>query len=104
MPAPTFPSIKDFAPLSGAGFNARAKSGDPVPVRLIEVNSLGFHTPVERGGRESFSLIFHAPTERRWEQGSYAFSHPQLGEIVIFVVPLGVAEGHMQLQAIFNFS
>jgi hypothetical protein len=44
--------------------------------------------PVSRGVQQ-FSLIFHARPDVPLEHGIHAFSHPRLGALDIFIVPIG---------------
>ena len=103
-PAPALFLFDDVKPLVGATFSLRASDGSELSLVLSEADSLGFNRPQERGGRESFSLVFHAPPRAAVRQGTYELSHPQLGCHVLFVVPLGPDSRGMRLQAIFNFS
>lgn len=95
-------NLQDFSAIRGDTF-ALVGAAEAAPrLRLAEVSSLGFNVPAARGGRESFSLIFHAPAGFRWTQGNYRLQHPTLGEHVIFLVPLGPEGDMMRLEAIFN--
>ncbi len=52
-----------------------------------------------------FSLIFHGPLTPIAPQANYDLSHAQLGQLQIFLVPLGPDRKtrlNMQYQAIFN--
>lgn len=49
-----------------------------------------------------FSLLFHGPHGRRLEQGTLSLSHPGLGSLEIFVVPLGPDARGERYEAIFN--
>ena len=103
VPASTELSLTGFQAVRGEAFAAAGGSGELPPLRLVGVASLGFNTPAERGGRESFSLEFLAPSGGRWPQGNYRLTHPRLGGHVIFLVPLGPDRDGMRLEAVFNF-
>lgn len=90
-------------PLVGATFSLRAGDGNELAIVLSEADSLGFNRARENGGRESFSLVFHAPNGTRLAQGTYELSHPQLGRHALFAVPLGPDVRGMRLQVVFNF-
>lgn len=102
-PEPAQILFRDFQPRVGESFTLHAGTQPAVALQLSAATSLGFNTPPERGGRESFSLIFHAPAAWRGRQGIYTVTHPQLGEHAIFLVPIGVDARGMRLEAIFNF-
>jgi hypothetical protein len=95
-------SFDDVKPLVGERFLLRSGQQE-VAVTLSEATSLGFNRAPENGGRESFSLLFHAPTGTRAAQGTYEISHPLLGTHSLFVVPLGPDATGLRLQLVFNF-
>ncbi|MEZ4570085.1 MAG: hypothetical protein R2849_07120 [Thermomicrobiales bacterium] len=51
---------------------------------------------------ESYSLLFEGPTSPMLAQSSFQFVHAHLGELVIFIVPLGPVSGVMRYEAVFN--
>ena len=53
-------------------------------------------------GRECFSLVFSGPASRPLMQRTYLFEHEKLGAFELFVVPIGVENGRVRYQAIFN--
>lgn len=101
---PALPAIDEFQPLLGETFGLRLDAQAEMPLRLSEVRSLGFNTSQDRGGRESFALLYHAPGGARLPQRIYALSHPRLGTREIFLVPIGPDAQGMRLEAIFNFT
>jgi hypothetical protein len=53
--------------------------------------------------RVPFSLIFHAPGGELHPQGTFTVRHPQLGELAIFLVPLGAQQdGAIAYEAVFS--
>ncbi len=97
-------TVASFAPLVGEGFALRTNTGNEIGVRLAKVQGHGWHTPPEAGGRQSFSLVFHAPASERLAQGIHAFTHPTLGTHELFLVPIGRDAQGLQLEVIFNFA
>jgi len=95
----------DFAQCVGQPFHLEC-GGQAVAVELATVTGLGYKSPGDesRGKRESFSLLFHAPKQWRYPQCTYHVSHPKLGDLDVFLVPLGPDEKGMRLEAIFNFT
>jgi hypothetical protein len=51
---------------------------------------------------EQFSLLFNAPESPMMPQGTYALAHAQMGEVLLFMVPLGPRNGDMVYQAVFT--
>lgn len=72
----------------------------PVELDLIEAKTSQAHDPAR--GTESFSLIFRGPEVTPLAQDNYHFSHRQLGEFMLFIVPIKHDAKGIQYQAIFN--
>ena len=53
-------------------------------------------------GQESFSLLFRGPGERFMPQAIHRLRHDRLGELDIFLVPVGRDENGFQYEAVFN--
>jgi hypothetical protein len=51
---------------------------------------------------EQFSVLFKGPESPWLQQGIYALKHPRMGELSLFMVPLGPREGGMIYQAVFS--
>jgi hypothetical protein len=53
--------------------------------------------------RVPFSLVFHAPGGELLPQQTFTLRHPELGELAIFLVPLGPAsDGTVAYEAVFS--
>lgn len=93
-------TCEDFEALRGetASLESGARS---LPLRVSAVQRLGRNGPQ---ARESFSVLFHAPADARLPQRIYPVRHPALGELELFLVPLGPDAQGLQLEAIFNFA
>ena len=72
----------------------------PVPALLEKVTPLAF--PATRSNRKPFSLEFRLPIRSVLPQRIYRLEHPQLGTLNIFLVPIGMDQAGLQLQAVFN--
>lgn len=53
-------------------------------------------------GPAPFSLIFRGAKSDPLPQGTYEFTHPRLGQVAIFIVPLGPDSDGFTYQAIFS--
>lgn len=86
-----------FEPLDGETFSVTAVA-PAQHLRLIEVSRKG--KGVRAGG--SFSLLWQSDTEVVLPQGIYLLNHDGLGDIEIFIVPVGrVGEG-VHYEAVFT--
>lgn len=95
----------DFAPLQDDAWAALLPDGSRLPLALIEVQCLG--EPPAAGGqlnRQAFSLLWRGPLQPWVSQGTYHLIHPEMDELVVFVVPLGpTPDGTgMRYEAIFT--
>jgi hypothetical protein len=52
--------------------------------------------------QEAFSLLFQGPATHYIAQGIHKLNHAQLGEIDIFLVPVGKNQDGFEYEAIFN--
>lgn len=86
-----------FAELEGAAFQLRSGEGPRVDLVLLEARELG-HDPAF----EQFSLLFRGPREPFLSQGTYLFSHDDLGELAIFLTAISQSTEGFTYQAVFN--
>jgi hypothetical protein len=87
----------DFAPRLNDDFRLRAGEAE-VGLTLAEVRRLG--TAVRPGG--AFSLLFVAKNGPPLRQAIHALSHPVLGRLDIFLVPIGPVAGGVGYEAVFT--
>jgi hypothetical protein len=50
---------------------------------------------------ESFSLIISGQASPWLQQATYLLLHPAMGELALFLVPLGPREGRMRYESVF---
>ena len=93
----------DFIDVVGQDFGIAAGEGSIQSLRLAQAIESG-----EVGGpgpdgqiRKQFSLVFLGALHPVLPQGTYQLSHPRLGELELFLVPLGPAPEGMQYEAAF---
>jgi hypothetical protein len=90
-------AIDDFSPHLDAVFDMQTASG-VVPLKLAKVDPAG--NSGRAGG--AFSLIFVAPKGPWLPQAIYPVTHPALGILEFFLVPVGPMHGGNGYQAIFT--
>ncbi len=72
-----------------------------VDLQLVSVKELGATTGT--GTRAPFSLQFLGPVSQQYlQQHTYQMVNEKLGELDIFIVPLGAEAGRMRYEAIFT--
>jgi len=87
----------DFEPIKGGDFILAAAGGE-LALKLAEVRRLG--TALREGG--AFSLLFVTPPGPFLPQAIYPISHPALGTLELFIVPLGPKDGGNRYEVIFT--
>ena len=74
----------------------------PVDITLIAVESRPSDAH-EEAGMERFSAIFKGSPEFLLQQSIYRLAHPQMGEFVVFLVPIGKEADGFRYEAVYNF-
>lgn len=72
---------------------------------LIEANSVGPQTTkdaLQAGLPAPFSVLFRGPAEPVLVQATYRLRHASLGELDLFLVPLGPRDDGIGYEAVFN--
>jgi len=87
----------DFEPFNGGDFTLAAASGEFV-LKLTGVRHLG--AALRAGG--AFSLTFTTPPGPFLPQAIYPITHPELGTVELFIVPLGPKDGANRYEVIFT--
>ncbi len=59
----------------------------------------------EDARNERFCLLFRGPAHQPLAQNTYVFEHPRLGDLALFIVPIGSREGapYCYYEAVFNY-
>ncbi len=91
------PARDAFAGCLHTRFRVLNVQPEPVDLVLEEVSQLK-----EMPGRQSFSLFFLGPVEGMLPQHIYRLQHAALGEMDLFLVPVGRRENGFEYEAVFN--
>lgn len=93
-------TLQHFAEHLNTHFTVGTEHGDTA-FTLLEAQPLS--TPLLEGmTRSPFSLLFHNPSQVLFPQGIYRMSHPDTGDVEIFLVPVARREQGFVYQAVFN--
>ena len=87
-----------FAEDVGAEF---AVLGEPGGVFSLTLTKIVQHSKTEH--QEAFSLFFHGPRAPFLPQGIRKLRHAKLGELEIFLVPVGQDPDGFEYEAVFNY-
>ena len=95
-------TLADYAEHVGTTFIATDDDARPVLFELVEATPLAGPNTENIGGRSPFSLLFKCADQRQFGQATIDLTHPIMGTISLFVVPIGRdAEGGCY-EATFN--
>lgn len=88
---------KDFAQFLNDKFEVIGEHTAPVNLELIQVSE-------EKATQKQqvFSILFRGPADSFIPQRTYKLKHHRLGEVEIFLVPVGQDKEGFQYQAVFN--
>jgi hypothetical protein len=79
---------------------------DPAPLNLrplqLTLASVSGYGQRQAGNREAYSLLFLGPPQPVLPQRIYRISHAELGELEIFLVPVGPHNDNMGYEAVFT--
>jgi hypothetical protein len=98
-------TLADFVPLVGQVLRLRLDDGAAIEVALesaTESPRTGWRPPGGEPARTPFSLVFRGPPQFVLPQRIYRFEHEALGELDIFVVPIGRTAAGVAYEAIFS--
>ena len=97
------PDHPAFARHVGETFVIRPPEGEPLEVELVEALALAVREDVPEGVRkEPFSLLFRAQVQDALPQQIYRIEHGTLGDLDLFLVPLGPDTVGMRYEAVFS--
>ena len=95
--------------LKKSGFEAACNSAfsvsgvdQPASGHQLTLTALQSHSAPP--GFEQFSLMFQGPLEPLLPQGTYCFWHDRLGELPLFMVPVGKSTGGVQYEVCISRS
>jgi hypothetical protein len=90
----------DFSPRIGQAFRLALNAEESLDVTLIEVHTHKYAPPNQK--RRGFSLMFKSALPKAAPQATYTLSHGEMGSMDLFLVPIGLREGGMCYEAVFN--
>ena len=88
-----------FAPHFETIFEIEYQPETRLAVRLSDATMF----PQVTATGHAFRLLFQSELREYLPQGNYRFFHESLGELILFMVPLGPNEHGMRYEVIFNY-
>lgn len=96
------PTEESFSRHLNTKFHLQLETPQPVALELVEVNAYK-GGPGEQEGWERFTAVFHGPAEAFLPQHMYQLRHEAMGDLVLFLVPVGRDERGFLYEAVFNY-
>ena len=94
-------AAQDFSAHLDSVFRLPVAGQEDLELTLIEVaDSRG--ESVADARREPFSAVFRGPKDRVFDQQTCRMEHPDLGTLVLFLVPLEPDEAGPRYEAVFS--
>ena len=93
-------TIDDFRGRLDEVFQLQAEPS-AIELRLMEAEPTGSPRP-DAGRTQPFSLVFTGPQQPLLPQAVYRLEHPEMGELDIFLVPIGSDPDGTRYEAVFN--
>ena len=97
-----FPTEATFAKYLNTNFRVELESHGPVELKLTAVTPRASEAH-EQAGMERFSVVFAGPADVFLPQQIYRMTHPEMGELDIFLVPIGREADRFDYEAVYNF-
>ena len=90
----------DFQPHINSEFTSITKNGNTKAFELLEVTNLGCTS--DNDSRQAFSLVFRGENSPQPQQSIYEMDHKHLGQLKLFMVPIGPDQQGMRYEAVFT--
>lgn len=97
-----FPTEANFAKHLNTNFRIELESSQAVEIKLIAVTPRVVEAH-EQAGMERFSVTFAGPADLFLQQQIYRVTHPEMGELEIFLVPIGKEADGFRYEAVYNY-
>ncbi|HET8798491.1 MAG TPA: hypothetical protein VFO89_12425 [Thermoanaerobaculia bacterium] len=94
-------TVESFEPHIGTSFWAEFPGGGKVELRLVRAAKV-MESEAARLDRHPFSLFFIGPRSYLIPQQTCHLTHPTLGALDIFIVPVGQDAQTYQYEAVFT--
>lgn len=88
---------EDFAKSLNTTFQVQTDASNSVDLEAVELSELN-----QSAHQEQFSVVFRGPKEMFLGQGVRQFKHDQMGEFILFIVPINEDGTGCYYEATFN--
>ncbi|UBM59613.1 hypothetical protein LAG90_02970 [Marinilongibacter aquaticus] len=93
-------AFEDFRELLHKTMQVHFTDKVALPCELISLTELKGYSPLER---KPFSFVIRSlQKDQYYSQGTVVIEHPSLGNLPVFISPIGFDETGMQYEAVFS--
>lgn len=93
---------EEFSRHLNTKFRVRAETPEPIELELTEVRGRPSLSH-EQQGMERFSAFFRGPARLKLTQQIVPLAHEQMGDLDLFLVPIGRGADGFFYEAVFNY-
>ena len=86
-----------FTQQANTKFQVQTDPNTPVELELTEISEIKLYPE-----QEQFAVVFRGPSNMFLSQGIHYFTHEQMGQFEIFLVPIRQDEQGFYYEAVFN--
>ena len=86
-----------FTQHANTTFQVQIDENTNVPLELTEISELKLHPQ-----QEEFTIVFRGPLNMFLGQGGRYFTHDQMGQFELFIVPIRQDQQGFYYEAVFN--
>ena len=96
------PTQESFSQHINTKFRVDLETPRPVELELISVK--GYQSDAnEQQGMERFTALFLGPPDLFLPQQTYPLRHDEMGDLNVFLVPIGRDESGFRYEAVYNY-
>lgn len=93
------PGKQSFLTTVGSDYHMPFDNGTTL---VLTLDKLVERCDLDGQGLENYSLFFSGPVDFPLSQGTYSMGHEQLGQLYLFLVPIGREQQRMFYQAVIS--
>jgi len=82
------PTLKEFQAHVNSVFTLAVEDGTELGLVLVSAERVSTPAGASPGSDRPFSLLFRGPSDHPFEQSIKTLSHPEMGTLQIFLVPI----------------
>ena len=88
---------EEFSKNANTKFQVQIDENTPVELELTEISEIKLHPQ-----QEEFTIVFRGPLDGFLGQGARNFTHDQMGQFELFIVPIRKDAQGFYYEAVFN--